>query len=478
MSRSLSRSGQQRAAFDLAVGALLSDGVDELTASTLHTVAAVAAFESGLPELRQRMRELVLPSRVRTGPPDGASSLVVADTLPSAKALSEATLSPGGPAPARSHRPGSDGASLLRLALEGRLHWMADDTPASIGLLRQVVTQLRARDLQVAFVDVFPLLGGALIDGGLWCEAEEYLAEAITTASTARAHGLRAQSVALRAYLQALRGDAAGAAAMLRDARPDLDRDENRATRAYLLRAGGVAAASAGDREGAYRRLRALYGPDGRPLHWFHSPRAISAFAAAAAAAERAEEALPVLAAVHREVGEQPGTRMTLQLHHAEALVGDERQVEHHFRLALVNPDGERWPLERALARLHYAVWLRRRRRPLDARPLLAAALDEFARLGAADLAAQAHRELRAAGATTENAGGLDVLTAQEAQIVRMAARGLRNREIAAQLYLSPRTVGSHLYKAFPKLGISHRHQLRDIVEAQPGEIPRVQQTY
>ena len=68
--------------------------------------------------------------------------------------------------------------------------------------------------------------------------------------------------------------------------------------------------------------------------------------------------------------------------------------------------------------------------------------------------------------ATTPGPGPFAELTAQEEQIVRLAAAGLRNREIAEQLILSPRTIGSHLYKAYPKLGISGRHQLRDLVQA------------
>ncbi|MGR6917483.1 hypothetical protein ACU635_24880 [[Actinomadura] parvosata] len=65
-----------------------------------------------------------------------------------------------------------------------------------------------------------------------------------------------------------------------------------------------------------------------------------------------------------------------------------------------MNPAGDRWPLARAQARLHYAQWLRRRRRPLDARPLLATALETFVRLGAAGLAGEARGELRASGAS------------------------------------------------------------------------------
>jgi DNA-binding CsgD family transcriptional regulator len=114
---------------------------------------------------------------------------------------------------------------------------------------------------------------------------------------------------------------------------------------------------------------------------------------------------------------------------------------------------------------LHYGEWLRRARRPAEARPLLTAALTVFERLGAAPLADIARAELRAAGVsptTSATPGTLDSLTAQERHIVLMAASGLTNREIAERLNLSLRTVSSHLYHVYPKLGVSRRHELRN----------------
>jgi DNA-binding CsgD family transcriptional regulator len=84
--------------------------------------------------------------------------------------------------------------------------------------------------------------------------------------------------------------------------------------------------------------------------------------------------------------------------------------------------------------------------------------------VGAAPWAERARSELRAAGvpvvAAAGGSGVVSLLTAQELQVVRLAALGRTNREIAAQLFLSPRTVGYHLYKAFPKLGIASRAEL------------------
>jgi DNA-binding CsgD family transcriptional regulator len=135
-----------------------------------------------------------------------------------------------------------------------------------------------------------------------------------------------------------------------------------------------------------------------------------------------------------------------------------------NFPAAVELHAGASRPFERARTELAYGRWLRRGRRRADARVRLESAHATFARLGAAPWAAQARRELRASGATpAPDATGTDLatrLTPQELQVVRRAAGGLSNREIAAELFLSPRTVGYHLYKAYPKLGVTTRAQL------------------
>ncbi|MGR6919663.1 helix-turn-helix transcriptional regulator [[Actinomadura] parvosata] len=120
---------------------------------------------------------------------------------------------------------------------------------------------------------------------------------------------------------------------------------------------------------------------------------------------------------------------------------------------------------ERARTELLYGEWLRRLRRRADARHQLRSALDLFERLGSRPWADRARAELRAAGERQTGEGRpseglLDRLTPQELQIIRLAATGLSNREIAAQLFLSPRTIGYHLYKAYPKLGVASRAEL------------------
>ncbi|MEV6767576.1 LuxR C-terminal-related transcriptional regulator [Nocardia sp. NPDC051030] len=122
----------------------------------------------------------------------------------------------------------------------------------------------------------------------------------------------------------------------------------------------------------------------------------------------------------------------------------------------------DRW-YDYARTTLFYGGWLRRERRMNEARTHLRQALDTFDRLGAAPWAEHARTELRAAGEGTVPEPTDDVaavLTPQELQVVRLAATGATNKEIAAQLFLSPKTVGHHLYRAFPKLGVSNRVEL------------------
>src|SRR5208282_2199062 len=97
-------------------------------------------------------------------------------------------------------------------------------------------------------------------------------------------------------------------------------------------------------------------------------------------------------------------------------------------------------------------------------------ALATFRRLGARSWAQRTEAELRASGVAVADARGegdpLEDLTPQQRQIVRLASDGLTNREIGDRLFLSPRTVSSHLYRSYPKLGVASRHQLRKVIAA------------
>jgi ATP/maltotriose-dependent transcriptional regulator MalT len=133
---------------------------------------------------------------------------------------------------------------------------------------------------------------------------------------------------------------------------------------------------------------------------------------------------------------------------------------EGHF-LAL-EEDLRDFPFQRARTLFSYGRWLRRRRRTIESRDPLRSAIELFEALGAARWTHRARQELRAAGESTGVAADAVALTAQEMQIARLAAEGLSNREIGERMFLSHRTIGSHLHRIFPKLEITARSQLRD----------------
>jgi DNA-binding CsgD family transcriptional regulator len=156
------------------------------------------------------------------------------------------------------------------------------------------------------------------------------------------------------------------------------------------------------------------------------------------------------------------------------ALLTDGPDVERHLVESL-EMARTHFPFDAARARLALGEWLRRTRRRADARTHLRAALATFEALGARPWAERAHGELRATGETARDAAPsrLQELTPQELQIAGFVADGATNREIAAKLFISVRTVEHHLRKAFAKLGVSSRHDLARLVaedEAGAGE--------
>ena len=154
---------------------------------------------------------------------------------------------------------------------------------------------------------------------------------------------------------------------------------------------------------------------------------------------------------------------------YAAAILGQDAGPEQRFRDAIAAARAE-WPFYVARAQLAYGVWLRRHRRMTQSRAPLREAAETFDALGLLRYAERARRELRASGERVRRRvpGGWAQLSPQELQIAQLAAEGLSNREIGEQLYLSHRTVESHLYRLFPKLGVTSRAQLRDALNSPP----------
>lgn len=148
----------------------------------------------------------------------------------------------------------------------------------------------------------------------------------------------------------------------------------------------------------------------------------------------------------------------------AAALVAEPDQADSRFEEVLHDRGGVRWPFYLARVELAFGDHLRREREARLARPHLERAVELFADLGAAPWTARARAALRATGRTRHRGTpyARAELTPQESEVARLAAAGLPNKEIAERMHLSVRTVGGHLYRLFPKLGVTNRASLRD----------------
>jgi DNA-binding CsgD family transcriptional regulator len=237
------------------------------------------------------------------------------------------------------------------------------------------------------------------------------------------------------------------------------------AARLAVHRASSLAALGRGDFEEAYREAAAISPPG---ILTPHALWVVMDLVEAAVRTGRQHEAAAHVTAM-REAGVAGiSPRLALLATASAALTAPPGAAAQLFEQALGLPGAGRWPFELARVQLAYGEHLRRVRATSAARIHLSAALSAFRALGARPWADRAAHELRATRmtVTTTPCHGPAVLTAQEHQIAALAAAGLTNKQIGQRLYLSPRTIGAHLYRIFPKLGISTRAALRDALAA------------
>jgi DNA-binding CsgD family transcriptional regulator len=187
----------------------------------------------------------------------------------------------------------------------------------------------------------------------------------------------------------------------------------------------------------------------------------------------RADDARAVLE-WFEELAEDAGSRWGLAAAaRCRGLLAAAAEIDPAFELALERHEDVRSPFERARTELVYGERLRRANRRKDARPHLRTALEVFDAASATPWSERARAELRATGErlAPREESDIDRLTPQELQIATLVAEGLTNREIGAQIFLSPKTVEYHLTHVYRKLDLHSRAELIRLFSGQSEEL-------
>jgi DNA-binding CsgD family transcriptional regulator len=226
-------------------------------------------------------------------------------------------------------------------------------------------------------------------------------------------------------------------------------------------------ALAAGRSAEAFQHVSRIFDQDDAAYHWGVSrwSTVLRDLADAALASGNVQTALALLATLDRTTISHEA-RATLA--YVDAVLAD-HDVEERFRQAFAHAPTSVY--FQARLQLAFGLWLRRERQQTEARTHLRSAIDGFEAMGAVPWAERARQELRASGETVRQRSPerREDLSPQETQIAQLAADGLTNREIGERLFLSHRTVGSHLYRMFPKLRITSRSELAAALKHVPG---------
>jgi DNA-binding CsgD family transcriptional regulator len=335
---------------------------------------------------------------------------------------------------------------------------LADDPRRAVMLRDQAEDNLELLGRGAALM----VITWSLLETGQWDDALEYAGRARTLTAIYYEPIVLASASTAAAYVAACRGHSAAAT---EDAMSVLGISGLTARSSIAARANhamGMAALVQDRNDEAFDWLRQLAADDGRGAHPREALFGLIDLAEAARRTDRRAEGRRLVEAALGGIPDELSPRLLQVRALCRALLADGSAAEEHFLEALGVAEGDHLPFERARVRLSYGQWLRRERRHKDARPHLNAAVHVFRLLAATPWLTAATHEQRAAGVRSDSAptDALSRLSPSERQVVLLAAEGLTNPEIAARLFVSPRTVGAHLYRSFTKLGVSHRTQL------------------
>ena len=340
------------------------------------------------------------------------------------------------------HAARLNAASLSGLLAQGRLALLARARAA------QAFSSARLGDLSVA-------IPAAEEARRLTQETDQPFVFAIVCASQAEIAALRGDHE--QASLLAAEAEHAGLAV---GARPVL---------ATVQAARGLSALGQGRFADALAHLRRMHDPGDPAFQVALRCYAIPELVDAAVRSGQPDAVADIFEKVEWFARSNSSPAMGIGVRYARAVLANGDDAERLYQEALrAMPAG--WPFHRAWAQLAYGEWLRRQRRTAESRPHLRAARETFDALGIVPWSERARDELRAAGegSPRRSVDARDQLTAHELHIAQLAAEGLTNREIGQRLYLSHRTVSTHLHRIFPKLGVSARSELRTVLSTKP----------
>jgi DNA-binding CsgD family transcriptional regulator len=347
------------------------------------------------------------------------------------------------------------------------------DHDAASRFLGRATTQLRAQGRLGLLTQVLVMRGWVAIAQGSWASAEMLVDESGRLAEEVGQSWWRTGSLIARGTLHGLRGEADVAERLIAEAEKTAISQGLNDLICMTAFARGVTWLGARRPAGALEHLTRVFDRNDPAFHEAARFMSITYLADAAAQSGQRHLAGPILSELEALAQRTPSPTLHAGLVYARAVLAPDDGAEQLYGMAMRN-DLKHHPFDHARLQLAYGAWLRRHRRISESRTPLRAAREVFDALGCLPWGERARQELRASGEQSRERvpAARDQLSSQELQIAQMAATGMTNREIGQQLYLSPRTVGSHLYRLFPKLGVTSRNQLAgalDVTSEAPG---------
>ncbi|MFE4517776.1 AAA family ATPase [Kitasatospora sp. NPDC056783] len=452
----------------------------DTSTSRIHLLIATAgqAAEAGDPELALRLLR-VAAWRCWWGDPGRELRervVTAAERLPVPELHPDLVCTLAGAAPLEASATVIDrlrrieregGYDVVTAATLGNAAIMVNAFDQVTGFARHAADGLRRQGRRGPLTKTLVLLALATVHTVDWETGLPAAAEAARLAEeTAQPRWLTGARVA-KAQFAALRGDLDTALVAIGEAEGQGLTVVDPSKLAYIQITRGLIGLAAGRFAEAFSCVWRVFDPADPSYHPFMQTMAITELAEAATGDDHRAMARAALRQLLTSAGTSEVQMIRVSLGFAQALLADDEDAEERFRAAF-DLDMSRTPFVRARLMLAYGTWLRRRRRVMEARDPLRIARESFAAMGVEPWRERAAQELRSAGEGSKGGKGgkgqgrpdRELLTPQEVQIAQLAAQGLSNKEIGRQLLLSPRTIGTHLYRIFPKLGITSRSQL------------------